>query len=244
MQRGEAGRDKIRKSAAAPGRAHRIGATARRNRHCCLCGRFSFTGGPGQNPLRTACFQPRFRLRLKLGAKFALGLRSRIRRTSIGAPVGAAITVPDSLFAFAGRDLIHRTTGRDRERLFFQNVAPAPAARFVVPPLDQEPILVAVTIAAAHSHQVPAAAELFAFKHEIEVPLGIGLVRVAFGNPLPTIPDHDRAAAVLAPRNGALERIVFNRVILDVHGEPFFAGIEAGPACDRPAFHHAVEFEP
>jgi len=103
---------------------------------------------------------------------------------------------------------------------------------------------VAVTIAAAHSHQVPAAVQLFAFEHEIEVPLGIALVRIAFGNPSPAIPDHHRAAAVLALRNGALEGIVFDRVILDVHGKPLFAGIQARAARDRPAFHYTVEFKP
>src|SRR6516164_3151390 len=42
VQRGEAGRHKIRKTAAATIGRYRIGAPSRRNRHCRPCGRFSF----------------------------------------------------------------------------------------------------------------------------------------------------------------------------------------------------------
>src|SRR6516165_6921281 len=42
VQRGEAGRHKIRKSAAATIGRQRIGAASRRSRYCRPCGRFSF----------------------------------------------------------------------------------------------------------------------------------------------------------------------------------------------------------
>jgi hypothetical protein len=45
-------------------------------------------------------------------------------------------------------------------------------------------------------------------------------------------------------RDRALEIVVLDRVVLDVHGEAFFARHQARPARHRPAFHHAVEFEP
>ena len=74
--------------------------------------------------------------------------------------------------------------------------------------------------------------------------LGVALVRIAFGRPGAAIPDHDGAAAIFAFRDGALEGVVFDRMVLDVNGEAFLVGIEARPARHRPALHHAVEFQP
>ena len=176
---------------------------------------------------------------MQLGAEFALALRPSARFASRSRPV----TVPNPLFAFPGRDLFHRTAAGGRKRLLFQNVALPPAARLFVPAFDQQPILVAVAIASAHSHQVPAAVEFFAVEHEIEVPFCVALVRIAFSNPVAAVPDHHRTATVLTLRNGALERIVFDRMILDVHSKPFFARIEARPPRHGPALHHAIEFE-
>ena len=64
------------------------------------------------------------------------------------------------------------------------------------------------------------------------------------GRPGAAIPDHHGAAAVLALRDGALELVVFDRMILDVDREPLLARNKARPARHRPAHHHAVEFEP
>ena len=85
--------------------------------------------------------------------------------------------------------------------------------------------------------------QLFAVEHEIEVTLGITPVRIALRNPSSAIPDHHRAAAIFALRNGALEGIVLHRVVFDVDGEALFARVETRAARDRPAFHYPVEFE-
>ena len=61
--------------------------------------------------------------------------------------------------------------------------------------------------------------------------------------PMATVPDHHRTAAILALRNGPFKRVVGNRVILDLDCQPLFSGHKARPARHRPAFHHAVEFE-
>ena len=100
-----------------------------------------------------------------------------------------------------------------------------------------------VLIARAHAHEVPTAVQLFAVEREFEVAFGIALVRIALGKPPATIPDHHRAAAIFALRNGAFERVVFDRMVFDVNGKTLFGGIEAGAAGDRPALHHAVELE-
>src|SRR5438270_1547107 len=91
---------------------------------------------------------------------------------------------------------------------------------------------------------MPATLQLLAFEREVEVSLCVTTVRIAVGHPAAAIPDQHRAAAILAFRNRAFERVVLDRMVFDMHGEPFFAGHEAGPARHRPAFHHAVELEP
>src|ERR1700688_3857308 len=70
------------------------------------------------------------------------------------------------------------------------------------------------------------------------------LVGIAFGSPMAAVPDHHGAAAIFALRDGTLEAVVLDRMVLDMDGEAFFAGIEARPAGDRPTFHDAVELEP
>src|SRR5437762_10325398 len=62
--------------------------------------------------------------------------------------------------------------------------------------------------------------------------------------PSPAVPDHHRAAAILALRDGTLEVVVFDRMILDLHRQPLLAGDQAWSARDGPALHHTVELEP
>jgi hypothetical protein len=61
-------------------------------------------------------------------------------------------------------------------------------------------------------------------------------VRIAVGRPSAAIPDHHGAAAILALGDGALERVVFDRMVLDVDREALFVGIEAWPAGDAQLF--------
>ena len=73
---------------------------------------------------------------------------------------------------------------------------------------------------------------------------GKRLVRIAFRRPGAAIPDHHGAAAIFAFRDRALEGVVFDRMILDLHREPLLVGIEARAAGHRPALHDAVELQP
>ena len=95
-----------------------------------------------------------------------------------------------------------------------------------------------------HAHQVPAAVSFLPASVKSRWPFFIALVRIALRRPGAAVPDHHRAAAVLALRDGALEVVVFDRMILDVDGEPLVARHEARAARHRPAHHHAVELEP
>ena len=57
------------------------------------------------------------------------------------------------------------------------------------------------------------------------------------------IPKHDGAATVLALRDRALEGVVVDGVIFDLHRESLHRWIKAGPFRHRPAFHYAIELE-
>ncbi len=58
------------------------------------------------------------------------------------------------------------------------------------------------------------------------------------------IPDDHFACAVLSGRDHALERAVVVGMILHVHGEALFAGIERRSLGNRPGLEHTVAFEP
>ena len=92
-----------------------------------------------------------------------------------------------------------------------------------------------VALARTHAHEMPATVQFIAIEHEIEVALGVALVRVAVRDPAATIPDHDGAPTIFAFRDRALERIVFDRMVFDLNGQALLAGIEARAARDRPA---------
>src|SRR4029077_3436197 len=142
------------------------------------------------------------------------------------------------------RDALDGASAHHRARLLLQNVGILRPARGLVLGLDQQPRLLPLARPFAHAHQMPAALELVTVEGEVETSLGKAPVRVALRKPLPAVPDQHRAAAILAFRDRAFEIVVFDRVILDVHGEAFFARHQARPARHRPALHHAVEFEP
>jgi hypothetical protein len=57
------------------------------------------------------------------------------------------------------------------------------------------------------------------------------------------IPDLDRPRAVLTCRDGSLEIAVFERVILDVHGQPPLTALERDPLRNGPTREDAVAFE-
>src|ERR1700685_2492134 len=58
--------------------------------------------------------------------------------------LGIAIAVPDPLLAFAFGNLVHRTAGRDRQRLLFEDIFAARPARRLVLALDEQPVVAAL----------------------------------------------------------------------------------------------------
>src|SRR5579862_2388672 len=158
--------------------------------------------------------------------------------------LGVAIAVPDSLLAFACSNFVDRAAGCDRQRLLVEDILAARAARRLVLALDQQPVVAALLRSRAQPHQMPAAVQFLAVEIEGQMPLGQPLVRIALGRPMTAIPDHHGTSAIFALRDGALEAVVLDRVVLDMDGKTLLAGIEARAARDRPAFHDAVELEP
>src|SRR5262249_18200226 len=142
------------------------------------------------------------------------------------------------------RDLVERPLGGRRPRRLFEDVRRARRARRLVVRLDQQPGVLAFTGAPMQAHQIPAPVQLLAVEPKRETAFAIARLRVAFRIPAAAVPDHHRAAAILALRDRALEGVVFDRVILDVNREPLLAWHEARAAGYRPALHDAAELEP
>src|SRR5262245_66679560 len=67
---------------------------------------------------------------------------------------------------------------------------------------------------------------------------------IAVRIPLAAVPDQHSAAAVLSLRDGSLEFVVLDRVILHLDRETLLARNQARAARHGPALHHAIELEP
>jgi hypothetical protein len=95
-----------------------------------------------------------------------------------------------------------------------------------------------------HANEMPASMQLLAVQRKEQVTFPETLVRIPFRIPVSAVPDHDRAATVLALRYRSLEAVVFDRVIFDFDGKPPLTGNQARPPGHRPALHHAAMLEP
>ena len=81
-------------------------------------------------------------------------------------------------------------------------------------------------------------------KLEFEISVPIGLVRIVLRRPVPGIPDDDLAGSVLRGRDDAFECRVGKRMVFDFNCHALDLWIEARPFRNRPALHHAVQFQP
>ena len=147
----------------------------------------------------------------------------------------ALCRVPHPVAVFG--DLVHRTAGRNAERVLFDQRGLAPRLGNVVALLDQEPVLVPLLRRlAAHPYKRPMAMQFFPIEPEFERALAVGRLGIGdFRGPGTAVPQQDGAAAILALRNDALEPAVIERVVFDMDREPLFARIEARSLRDRPA---------
>src|ERR1051326_9230336 len=69
-------------------------------------------------------------------------------------------------------------------------------------------------------------------------------MRIAYRGPMAAVPDDDRAAAVLALGDVALELEIVERMVFGANRKPLLARHQARSSRHRPALEHAVELEP
>src|SRR5262245_43004806 len=158
--------------------------------------------------------------------------------------VAGSVGMPHAIFR--GGDLVEGAPRGHALGLGLDHARGASGARRAIPLLDQEPAPpIGITpLASPDPHERPPAVELPAREDELEIAVAVALVRVAVGLPGAAVPDHHRAAAVFALRDGSLEVAVLERMILHLHGEALVGGVEAGPLGHRPALEGALELEP
>src|SRR5690606_22510831 len=154
------------------------------------------------------------------------------------------VRVPD--VRAAPCNLVHRAPALDRRVDVGGDVVAA--SRRVVAMLDQQPLRFR---AAVRAYECKGAAETRTLDGDAAPPLlepatnarlalgPIGLVREVRA----AVPQHARAAAVLVLGDGALERVVGDRMILDLHRKSLHRGVAARSLWHRPALHDAVELE-
>ena len=143
----------------------------------------------------------------------------------------------------AGLDL--RRADRIGQRL--GHIELAGGTRHVVAVLDQQPGGFRFAGARLHAHQRPQAGELGAVQAELQLALGQAGARrgyAAGGLPAAAVPDDDAPAAVLPGRNLALEVVVVDRVVFDLHRQPLVARVQARALGHGPAVHGAVQLQP
>jgi hypothetical protein len=113
--------------------------------------------------------------------------------------------------------------------------------------LNQEPVCALVPFpVVGHSNQDEAAMQSSAFESELKIALCQRLLRTPLSLRLPiaTVPEHDRAAAVLPLRTRPFEVAIIKRVILDLDGEAFVMWIERWTSGHSPGFEDAIQLQP
>src|SRR5206468_279106 len=114
--------------------------------------------------------------------------------------------------------------------IFVENVILGRGPGRIVALLEEQPLPLLTGLGGATgTDEHPAAAKLSAVEFEFEFAGAVVLVRIAERLPFAAIPKHDCAAAVFAFGNDSFERTIIDRMILDVHRQPFDGRIETRP---------------
>ena len=96
--------------------------------------------------------------------------------------------------------------------------------------LDQEPVRVRLPRIGLHAHEMPLALQLLAGQVELEMSFLVAERGIEVGRPRALVPDHHRAAAVLAFGDDAFEAAIVERMVLGRDGQPLLAGDRLGPS--------------
>ncbi len=174
------------------------------------------------------------------GAVVAIALPDRAGVGALGGHEGLGrptLAVGDLGHCSAGRDglVVVRRTGR----VAFD--------RAFVAMLDQQPgVLRLAGLIALQPHDHPGSVHPLAFHDELQFALGQRLADVLealLGRPVAAVPQHDRAAAILALGDGAFEIAILERMILDLHRHPAVLRVERRRLRHRPRPERPLVFE-
>ncbi len=141
-----------------------------------------------------------------------------------------------------GGDLLDAAAGDRAVRGFVGDGGIAGGALVLVVLLDKQPVVLAffAEAVALHADERPVAVQLLPMKDEFELALAQPLINIGHRLPGSLIPDHHRAAAILAFGDGSLEAAVFDGVVFDLDGEAFIRDNVAGAFGHRPALEDAA----
>ena len=81
-------------------------------------------------------------------------------------------------------------------------------------------------------------------KFEFQAAFAITFLRFANRLPSAVIPKHHRARTIISLGNDSFKGSVFDRMILNMHGEAFDEPIEAPSFRNGPAFQNSIQFQP
>ncbi len=178
-----------------------------------------------------------------LGLIIVVGGPDGVRRRHF-APAGHERLGP---FALAGRDLLHAAARGDGNVVVFQEAVMVAFALQAVVRLDQQPVgaLGALAIL-VETHKMPGALHPFASEDGGQMALLelLGDAEAPLRRPVTTVPQHHRAAAVLALRDRAFKVSIIEGMVLDFDRQAPLVRIERRPPCHRPGLEHALVFEP
>src|SRR6202042_908024 len=106
---------------------------------------------------------------------------------------------------FGGGNLFHGAAGDDAVGGFVGDGRIVGGALILVVLLDEQPVIFAflAEAVALHADERPVAVQLLSVEDEFELALAQALVHILNGLPGALIPNHDRAAAVLAFGDGS-----------------------------------------
>ena len=145
-----------------------------------------------------------------------------------------------------GRDLRQRASRCDGA-VFLEQPIRIAGLGIGIPVLDQQPIgpFPAITFA-AHPDQDPAASQACTLQREFKIAAVECLLRrsAALGNPITSVPQLNRAAAVLSTGNRALEISIVQRMIFDFDCQALIRRIERRTLGDGPGLEHSIELQP
>ena len=145
-----------------------------------------------------------------------------------------------------GGDLLERAAGDDGGGFGVGDGGGFGSALKVVVLLNKEPVGLGLFGARGHANERPLAMHLGAVHGEFELAVaqaGVYVFMPGLRSPGALVPEHDRASAVLALGDDALEAAVLDGMVFDLDSEATVLDYVAGPLGAGPGLEYAVPAE-